>query len=140
MRWWWICNRLVLVGVADVDVAGGKTEVAVVPRSRPEISLVRAITKQVVSAKANGIDLLEVRLSESWLPKHLMQAHRRFHAPKLFGAVLELHRVVKDLEMAVSLVGPVEPTEPLLEAIRQARRDACSREMTHPLNPEPPPS
>ena len=125
---WMRREGLVLVGVADVQGPNGRFDVTSL-RSRPEVALVRAIIGEVNRARSQGIVTLQVRLSEPWLAKHLLQTGRRFHAPRLFRAVLQLHETVKSSGIAVTLVGPVEPPDQLLRAMEPARHEAQLQEM-----------
>lgn len=107
-------------------LAIGKPEVRVV-RGRPEAALVRAVLR-VLPARPGR---LTVSMPETWLAKTLLQGHRRFRAPLLFGLVSELQRDARRDCSDVRIVGGVASPKIITVALEHAgdtpATTACSR-------------
>ena len=106
-------DRVVLVGTCQVAESGRSSRVAVrVARERrTEPALVRELLDELSSTRDHRVVF---GVEQTWLPKGLLQRHRRFRAPLLFGLLLELHQAARGRE--VLLVGGME----LPAALRRA--------------------
>jgi hypothetical protein len=116
-------RSMVVVGVCKVvNGRAWRPCIQLVEDCRPEAALVHCLTS-AIRRKSSTV----LGMESTWLTKALLQPHRRFRAPLLFGAVLELHQAARDKD--VQLVGGVPVPTHLLRAMRR-RLDAQIRDDT----------
>jgi hypothetical protein len=85
---------------------------------RAEVAIVRAITAALPHAAKHP---LVIAMQEPWLGKGLLQPHRRFQAPLLFGHVIEMHAQATNSRVVV--VGGVRAPSALLRELHAMRDD-----------------
>lgn len=105
------------VGVA-ITIAGALVSApsVVIRLGRREAAAVRAM----LSFVSEGTRQLVFALEEPWLPKVLLQPHRRLRAPTLFSAVLDLHREARHRRVDVVIAGNVIAPQALGDAVAAA--------------------
>ena len=110
-------DYVVLIGRCDLtDGIATRVRVKAVRDSRPEAALVRQMIEELNDTRESTIVF---GMQDTWLAKTLLQPHRTFRAPLLYGRVLELHTRARS--RSVTLLGGLALPAELSAAIARAR-------------------
>jgi len=99
----------------------------VVQRCRSGAAILRAMIDLVERSGVVRRRELRLGMPSPQVAKALLQKHRKFHAPLNYLLVVGLHEAARGLGVGVTVLGGIEPPDPLTRAIEREARVASSR-------------